>query len=566
MYTLNSIDFCKGTYRIRRPGTYTFSENVTFSPNPDLDFFPDPKDPDYSGPGFILGFFTALSIECDDVCVDLNGHTLEYSKIFALQQRYGSLIELSSSPFPPGFGPADFGPTITSARRCCIKNGTLGLVSHHSIHGNHNSNVIIEDLVCKDFEVAAISLNGCEHVKIERVKIGPNRQSIPVLGSYSHARFLLHLSKAYLNKYVLELTDEQFEQIQLCSNVLNKTLDHVKTEINVKGACSDDLFSNSCGLLDSNCYGICIFPKGIAVHDLTDTSYNQGECTNVTIKDVEIKNLKCCPTEIVGISEKMGDFVQFDLAGGVFNVLKCSDGNGYYSGNALSDLQIALAMPGFKFGNMTITKDVCDWANDSDKQLKDVFGTPNTSYRWRCGGDVMFHLTKGGIGLRVDGTKGLKMSNVRIDCVQNIGRMGNDTHNGAYHVSHSYQTRPLYHGCDAFGVVLSRVCEAKLKGLKVKGVHSNNGEASGVYLNSICSGVRMKKSLVRRISSGLERKKKIWYGQSWSGEIVKCTKKAPNAIPTASGIHLTSKDSEIELKDVRIEKLKGPRVKRMINC
>ena len=564
MYFLNEKDFCKGTYRIRKPGTYVFQEDVTFSPNAHLNFFPDPNDPDYQTPAFILGFFTALSVECDDVCVDLNQHTLEYSKVFALQQRYGSLIELSSSPFPPGFGPADFGPSIKSANRCCIRNGTLGLVSHHSIHGNHNSNVTIEDLTCKSFEVAAIALNGCEHVKIERVKIGPNRQDIPVLGSYSHARFLLHLTKAYLDKWVLDLTDEQFEHIQMCSEILKKTLDHVKSEVGTKGSCSNDLFSNSCGLLDSNCYGICIFPQGIAVHDLTDKSYNQKECSNVLIKDVEIKDLKCCPTEIVGLSERMGDFVQFDLAGGVFNVLKCCDSNGYYSPNALSDLQIALASPGHKFGNMTITPELVEWANDGERRLSDVFNTPNSSYRWRCGGDVMFHLTKGGIGLRVDGTRQLKMSNVRVEQVGNAGRMGNTTKNGAYHVSHSYQTRPMYHGCDAIGVVLSRVCNAKLKDVKVKQIHSDNGEASGVLINSVCEGVKMDRSLIRRISSGLEKRKDQWYGKSWEGDIVRYNGKAPNAMPLAVGIKVTSKESDLDLKDVRIEKLKGPRVRRMV--
>ena len=43
-----------------------------------------------------------------------------------------------------------------------IKNGTLGKSSHHGIHGNNMSNILIENLLIEDFEVAGIALNGGE--------------------------------------------------------------------------------------------------------------------------------------------------------------------------------------------------------------------------------------------------------------------------------------------------------------------------------------------------------------------------------------------------------------------
>ena len=551
-------DLAKGTYRILTPGTYQLQEDIEFAPNPDQNFFPDPDDPTYLGPAYVLGFFAAIAIECDDVCLDLNGYELRYSKEFALQQRYGSLIELSSTPFPPGMGPADFGPSLVSASRCTIKNGTLGLVSHHSIHGNLCDQIRIEGVVCRDFEVAAISLNGSTNVSISSCTIGPNRQDIPVLGAYSHARFLLHLSQAYLKKWVDRLTDEQFERISRSSEVLEATLDRVKSEIECSGSTSDELFANHSGLLDSNCYGICIFPRGIAVHDLTDKSYAQSPCQGIRIKDVSIRDLKCNPTEIVSISEPNGDFVQFDLAGGVFQVLRCVRPDGRYVGNPLSDLQIALAAPGFKFGNMTISPDIVQWATDPAMTLGGVLA--KAQYRYRCSGDVMFHLVKGSIGLRIDGTSDFSVKRVKVQLITNCGRLGNDTHNGHYQVSHTYQNRPLYHGCDSYGICLSRVSDGRLQDVAVRDVHSDNGEACGVYLNSKCRKLRLERTAIRKISSGYRRKNGKWHGKCWDGSVKPYSGLPPNVIPTSVGIHLSSNSPS--LKEVTIHKLRGPRLQR----
>ena len=69
-------------------------------------------------------------------------------------QRFFALIELANTPFIPKTGPANFGDTISPANNVIIKNGTLSLSSHHSIHGNNNDKIYIHDIIFKDFEVA----------------------------------------------------------------------------------------------------------------------------------------------------------------------------------------------------------------------------------------------------------------------------------------------------------------------------------------------------------------------------------------------------------------------------
>ena len=111
-----------------------------------------------------MGFFSGISIECNDVIIDLNEYSLQQSEYFYLQQRFFSLIELSNKPFVSGQGPGNFGRELRSANHCMICNGTLGLSSHHSVHGNSAKNIYFKNLDFVNFEVAALSLNGCKEI------------------------------------------------------------------------------------------------------------------------------------------------------------------------------------------------------------------------------------------------------------------------------------------------------------------------------------------------------------------------------------------------------------------
>ena len=72
-------------------------------------------------------------------------------------------------------------------------NGTLGLSSHYSVHGNNCKNLLIENVKCIDFEVGGIALNNGDNVIINNCKIGPCRQDVPVKARFSGLKFLIHL-------------------------------------------------------------------------------------------------------------------------------------------------------------------------------------------------------------------------------------------------------------------------------------------------------------------------------------------------------------------------------------
>ena len=183
-YVLNNNNFKDGTYRIREPGYYKLSENIRFSPNENLyssskstdkynlldNFKPTKNQTNYPIPPYQFGFFAAITVETSNVIIDLNNFTIEQNKMHYINQRFFSLIELNETPFIKNQRPSNFGE-INYNNYIYIKNGKLGLTSHHGIHGNGNKNILIEDLDISNFEVAGIALNGCENCIINKIFI-----------------------------------------------------------------------------------------------------------------------------------------------------------------------------------------------------------------------------------------------------------------------------------------------------------------------------------------------------------------------------------------------------------
>ena len=88
-------------------------------------------------------------------------------------------------------GPGFFGGDPVVANGIEIRNGVLGLTSHHGIHGNRAKNINIHDITVRDFETHGIQLNGFENLEIVDVEIMESSQQAFLLGEYGHARMLL---------------------------------------------------------------------------------------------------------------------------------------------------------------------------------------------------------------------------------------------------------------------------------------------------------------------------------------------------------------------------------------
>ena len=148
-----------------------------------------------------LGFFSGITIETEGVVLDLNGFEMAMAPEFYLQQRVFSIIELAAKTFVSGQGPVDFGPYLKAASNVVIRNGAIGLASHHGIHGNDASDVTLQDLRVYDFDVAGIQLNGFDGAAITDCEVGPSSSGIPVTGRYLHARVLLRRYAHLVDNY-----------------------------------------------------------------------------------------------------------------------------------------------------------------------------------------------------------------------------------------------------------------------------------------------------------------------------------------------------------------------------
>jgi hypothetical protein len=80
--------------------------------------------------------------------------------------------------------------SIVTPRNVVIENGSLGRSSHAGIHGNSVEGLVVKNVKISNFEVAGIQCNGCRDVSITNSEVGPSAHNVPVLATFSNARFL----------------------------------------------------------------------------------------------------------------------------------------------------------------------------------------------------------------------------------------------------------------------------------------------------------------------------------------------------------------------------------------
>jgi len=409
---LKNDDFKHGTLRITQPGHYVLCENIVFNPThqfpqeDQLELYPVGKN----GP-FHLGFFAAITIEAADVILDLNGYSITQSKRHNLLQRFFSTIELANSPFIPKQGPHAFSSTISSASNCLIMNGSLLNSSHHGIHGNLNTNIVLHNLEIHDFEVAAIALNGAKNAVIAETSCIGKNHDIQVLSSFSQALF----------------TARALENLKDTDNSVYKTLDQdlqqAFREI-MSGSDQTTFFKNATGQYDGNMYGIVLHVAGVIINDFLQERKPEHINDDITIYNVTIDDIETHPVEIVALPLSVqnkdnkivpayGGKQMVGVFGDVFDVEKNMDTERRYQPNVLSDAQLYMAEFHPGHGSTNIEKYVIDWSKNGSSLSKEQKFLPT--------GDSMGHIMKGNIGLFISGGKNIKLDNIVVDNVRTNG-------------------------------------------------------------------------------------------------------------------------------------------------
>ena len=424
---LTQEDFNQGTLRVLVPCKLILCESIRFNPNRpapllngvdasgrdrqridrkrQLDWFPRPDQDAYvltrrssahpvatTLAGFTptfayrLGFFAAITVEHGGgTILDLNGFSLSAHEEFAMQQRFHALIELANQPFVPGQGPAGFGPELRSARLVWIRNGELGRTSHHGIHGNQMRDVLISDVTFRDYEVAAISLNGGHRIVIRDCQLEGTSTNIPILGTYSTGRFLRLVGQQRLRRELVDLDTTlpgAQNEAQRCAirslgdilcqalEALDAVLDDAFDAAMYNSAEMPPLFENRERLADANPYGIALHARGVLVNAFLCNGSTFGgddndlarayECSDVVLRRVNIARTQGNVRETLALAPRDGGAIT-DASGSLFRFFgvespvlaadappdpqrpEMDPSNGMAQLSALGDAQVALA-------------------------------------------------------------------------------------------------------------------------------------------------------------------------------------------------------------------------------
>lgn len=541
-------DFEEGTYLIEEPGYYVLKEDIVFNPNSNSDYMPRPDQIKYKTPGFSLGFFAVVAIYGEDIYLDLNGHTIKASEKFALQQRFFSIIELANSPFIPSQGPSDFSTpeSFKSAKNVMIRSGYLGRSSHHGIHGNNANQILLEKLTIKDFENVGIALNGGNNVVSHKLSIKDNFKNIPVLATYSAARFARMFAKRLLT---YELDNEHKNELVKRLHALESEMDKTFREIVKTGETKNKLFRNDSGLPDGNVYGFLAKNRGVAVNDFES---NGEKVNNIFLRKVKVENLKCKVKEIIALSGKGGTGAQNDVAGAVLQIDEITDNYGRYKGTVLSDLQIYLAelslYLNIPLGKNNITKDVIDWSKGGD--IKNLL---NKGYKYKCNGDAMHHVCKNSISFRFDAIDNLNLEKCSYYKIKNYGCLGNDKAAGNYSKSHDASKIKGYTGAGSCGISISYCSNVDIYKFKGSKLYSRNGDSIGLNVIFNSKDVKLNNLCLHNIKAGNLRKGR-WEGEDYWEKYVEYSNTLPNKKPQSIGIRYEN-NSIIGFKEVHIHDL-----------
>ena len=548
---LRQADFANGTVRLRHSAHYVLMEDIVFEPNPNDDFLPTAAQtaggasaeyPTAPFGGYHLGFFAAITVEGKNIFLDLNGKILRQSKVFDLQQRFYANIELASTPFVPPQGPANFGDTITSADTCLVANGTLGLSSHHGIHGNSMTKVIIQNLNIVEFEVAGIALNGGIHCLTRNVNICNMSRTVPVLSTYSAGRFIQPFLKQIIAAQptaALEFTSGTKTGEEILNSLvaeMNTVLDAVKAGHPVP----DGIFKNSSGLYDGGGYGIVINSRGVVVNGFKTSRVGAVGNEDIIIHNVQIENMETGQGEIIGISNAndpnhepsaYGGKVQVGPVGSVFQVLVASTA-GAYTGNVVSDAKLFVAKFSPGSGTVNITDPIIDWALSGADDLEQVLLDNN--YYFVSGGDSMAHVMKGIIGLFVSAGKDIKCFDMQIRNIKNASLPGADSTEKTASKAAIVPLKTEYNGGASRGIAIVGSEQVYMKNMDVSVIKAECGNGCGLDLINECNTIRARENIKL---SGIESSANVNTG------------KAPNPVskPLFIGISEDSKVS-IELK------------------
>ena len=530
-YELRQSDFADGTVRLTQPGVYKLMEDISFNPNNGTakNWYPHCFGPGAQtlycgaqGPSapYRLGFFAAITIEGEDIHIDLNQHTLDQHEQHALQQRFYAHIELADQPFIPDQGPqpGGFGSTLNSCVRCSVKNGKLGRSSHHGIHGNNAHDLVVHDVVFEKYEVAAISCNGCKRVEIERVQALGSETQIPTRATYSAARFMMIFWAGIAPLLASDPTSAAAIDLSAKAAALQARMDQVYNDIIHNGGQIIDAENqrqfalpvvDGKRLVDGNAYGMTFHGEGVLVGPFTAEFFGENSdkiSSDIRMIDTVISNTAGNVNEVIAMQHPDGGVNQ-DVAGGTVRMSEILEADGVtYKPDALHDFRFALgwwsaaaggnypalvsALQQKRLGTLKIDPALAQWARE---------GTPLPTTGFKCNIDSMHHAQKGVVGLFLQQVFRFEMERVTVENTLNQGGLGSEM------CGNYWETSPGmygYTGSQTRAVAIAGSKMLAFHDFHIKNVEAHYGAVYGIHAFNDVSKVCLNHGTVAGVTSG----------------------------------------------------------------
>lgn len=473
---LSQSDFISGSYRISKPGYYYFVEDVFFNPDP----IQEQKRTDKPQIG---AWFTALSIECDNVVIDLNKKTFAAHEDFLQSQKLKvfSLIEFGNSPFPLAKFPffAYTGATTpVFASNVIVKNGTIGASPHHGLHGNSNSNIQIYDLVISDWEVAGIAFNGLKSGVIRNVTITGLEHAMDFTGLVS---------------------------VMLAVKVVLEDLRDAHADVNAQGYIDalQSLIDNPAAngsihptrLNYGNVYGIFLnraFDIGPVAQQVTAQHSNA-----IIIENVLIANITSQLLETVAIGNLNGQTMMAEL----FGTFRWEDAypQGTFAPNALLKAQV------YAQKQRAPEKMPAGFADNilSAQPREEIF---LSHARPVFGLDFPGHANKGIFGIRVDAGYGVSIKNCSVMGLNNLGASGKKLTQIPAGTNYTFPVA-RYAGNDVHGISLAVCRNCTVTDCDVSECSSKNGNVYGIALRNNANANQVQGCVISNLSAARDDEK-----------------------------------------------------------
>uniref|UniRef100_A0A6C0EJZ8 Uncharacterized protein n=1 Tax=viral metagenome TaxID=1070528 RepID=A0A6C0EJZ8_9ZZZZ len=515
---LTNNNFINGTYRITKPGYYKLSEDIVFAPNKNIynlinlplnhnvldNYRPTLDQQNYKFPPYHLGFFAAITIESDDVILDLNEHSISQDKMHYINQRFFSIVELNESPFIKSEGPSDFGKN-SFHKYINIKNGRLGLSSHHGIHGNGNKYILIEDLDISNFEVAGIALNGCENCILNQITIHDSVKDTEISFMYSNAistRFFLKQLLERVENTSITILGKEKKGKEILDRLEKELIENVYIPIQEGRLIQSDFYRNTHKLPEGNIYGIVLNSTGVVINDFLNNSNAQFNKNNI-LMNITLKNIDSFPKEIITLSNSEIPTVHQGLVGDNIPYLEISDSNNYYKENNLYNAIALIAKYNNNCKCIYNSKSlnvpdfmITEWFGKQTNLLdiKKKYGLLFTNLR-----DQMNHYMKGNIMLFISGSENVTIKNITMKNINNSGASSDndETRIGDYKVVAEKKDQvnfPLlfkeYLGNNINPFVLTQSTNVTIENVDCSQIISTNGKCVGIHTINNCSTIK----------------------------------------------------------------------------